>query len=127
MPPLAAFATLELSHWSRWSATDVRGTLLLPADGSNLAAGVDYTKSPIPHWGPVGYLPGPGRDISGLLFQTHRHPYVCQLVERLVAAQGANPAGGGISGLLNLASQNLSGRRTASTRTRTPGSATFST
>src|SRR6202035_76102 len=41
-----------------------------------------------------------------LSFQTHRHPYVCQLIENLVSAQGQEQSGG-INGLLNVANQNL--------------------
>ncbi len=41
-----------------------------------------------------------------LSFQTHRHPYVCQLIEGLVAAQGQEQSGG-IDGLLNIGNQNL--------------------
>jgi Tc toxin complex TcA C-terminal TcB-binding domain len=40
-----------------------------------------------------------------LAFQTHRHPYVCDLIQDLVAAQGQEQSGG-ISGLLNIGNQN---------------------
>jgi hypothetical protein len=43
-----------------------------------------------------------------LWFQTHRHPYVCTLIENFVAAQAQDPSGSGISGLLNLDNQTLS-------------------
>ena len=74
---------------------------------SGLSTTVGYTESPMFNWGSVTHL-GPGVFVSnGLLFQTHRHPYVCTLIEKLVAAQGQDQSGGGISGLLNLANQNL--------------------
>jgi hypothetical protein len=74
-----------------------------------LPARLGYTQSPVVNWSPsswYGYLPNIGA--PQLLFQTHRHPYVCTLIEKLVAAQGQSQSGGGISGLLNLANQNLS-------------------
>jgi hypothetical protein len=69
-------------------------------------AGVSYTQSPIVNWSPAKYQPD-SYFTNGLQFQTHRHPYVCTLIEKLVAAQGQNQSGGGISGLLNLGNQNL--------------------
>ena len=75
--------------------------------GSGLSTTVGYTESPIFNWGSVTHL-GPTTMVNnGLLFQTHRHPYVCTLIEKLVAAQGQDQSGGGIGGLLNLANQNL--------------------
>jgi hypothetical protein len=43
--------------------------------------------------------------VTLLSFQTHRHPYVCDLIQDLVAAQGQQQSGG-ISGLLNIGNQN---------------------
>jgi hypothetical protein len=72
--------------------------------GETLCAPLGYM--PIANWSPSsfhGFTVPPQ-----LLFQTHRHPYVCQLIKSMVAAQGQNQPGAGISGLLNLANQNLS-------------------
>jgi hypothetical protein len=43
----------------------------------------------------------------GLAFETHYHPYVCNLIESLVNGQGQDQTGG-IDALLNLKNQNLS-------------------
>ncbi len=59
------------------------------------------------NWSAPQQSPGRAAPSTVLLsFQTHRHPYVCQLIENLVSAQGQEQSGG-IDGLLNIASQNL--------------------
>jgi hypothetical protein len=69
---------------------------------------LDYQQSSAHNW----LAPGPFdphlhlTPMSTLLsFQTHRHPYVCSLIEDLVSAQGQD-ASGGIDALLSISSQN---------------------
>ncbi len=82
---------------------------------NGLVATIGYAQSPITNWGlpnvawPVWGGHGPVvLPTTELLFQTHRHPYVCTLIEKLVTAQGQNQAGDGIGELLTLGNQNLS-------------------
>jgi hypothetical protein len=79
------------------------------ATGEALSPLVSYTGVPAANWASLKLLKYQPSStlINGLLFQTHRHPYVCQLIESLVAGQGQSQSGG-IDGLLNLANQNLS-------------------
>jgi hypothetical protein len=55
---------------------------------------------------PPNLLPPPPPPPGSLSFQTHRQPYVCDLIDELVRAQGESQKGG-IDGLLNLANQTL--------------------
>jgi hypothetical protein len=77
--------------------------------GSGRSTTVGYTQPPSTNWHVSDSFEGGWVRWSwssfGLFFQTHRHPYVCTLIEDLVAAEGQDPSGGGISGLLNLANQ----------------------
>jgi hypothetical protein len=84
-------------------------SLLAPevAISSGLETAVPYKLLSPTNWGSIVWH-GPYMEPDAeLRFQTHRHPYVCKLIEKLVAAQGQSQSGG-IDGLLKLANQNLS-------------------
>lgn len=103
--------------WPLTSQLVDKASVDLPSIVQALAGASSPTRRPVPrsadlalsNWGPVTQLIPLHETPSTVLlsFQTHRHPYVCQLIENLVSAQGQEHSGG-ISGLLNIASQNLS-------------------
>jgi hypothetical protein len=101
-PPVAA-------AWSRNALAAAPAATAEPVTTTAATSALaGYTDVPTVNWGgPIIWHP-PVPTSTGLVFQTHRHPYVCQLIEFLVAAQGQNQSSGGISGLLKLANQNLS-------------------
>jgi hypothetical protein len=94
--------------WTRNALAAAPAAATEPVTTIAATALAGYTEASTVNWGGqfIWWPPVPTR--TGLLFQTHRHPYVCQLIESLVAAQGQSQSSGGISGLLNLANQNLS-------------------
>ncbi len=70
---------------------------------SKLTSG--YLQIPDTNWKvPPGLLPPPPPPPGSLSFQSHRQPYVCDLIDQLVRAQGESQKGG-VDGLLNLANQ----------------------
>jgi hypothetical protein len=108
-PPLAAPGARARNAIATAPAPTTEPATLAQATGESRSPLVNYTGVSTANWGSLKYQPSSSSMlINGLLFQTHRHPYVCQLIESLVAAQGQSQSGGGIDGLLNLANQNLS-------------------
>jgi hypothetical protein len=84
---------------------------LIAAQGEAVAPDVAHTQSEqyaaLSNWLPGAYVGPHPVPPAGLTFETHSHPYVCDLIEALVGAQGQSRTGA-ISGLLNLANQNRS-------------------